>query len=136
MINFESTKKKTARIEIIPMIDVMMFLLVFFVLISTNVIPSTGLSTLLPQSAQASKSTIKKSTIVTITKTGQLQLNGETITLEQLGQKIGAIADVKEMGVTIKSDAESLMQNVIDVMDVLKQAGVAKVSIATKSKPS
>ena len=39
-----------ARIEIIPMIDVMMFLLVFFVLISINVIPALGLKTTLPNS--------------------------------------------------------------------------------------
>lgn len=45
--NEDETPKK-ARIEIIPMIDVMMFLLVFFVLISLNVIPALGIKTSLP----------------------------------------------------------------------------------------
>jgi biopolymer transport protein ExbD len=44
-------KRKYARIEIIPMIDVMMFLLVFYVLISINVLPALGLKVALPHSA-------------------------------------------------------------------------------------
>jgi len=43
--------RKSVRIEIIPMIDVMMFLLVFFVLISINVLPALGLKVALPHSA-------------------------------------------------------------------------------------
>lgn len=39
---------KSVRIEIIPMIDVMMFLLVFFVLISIHVLPALGLKVALP----------------------------------------------------------------------------------------
>ncbi|MEI6469787.1 MAG: biopolymer transporter ExbD, partial [Betaproteobacteria bacterium] len=43
MRTFPDFAVKKARIEVIPMIDVMMFLLVFFVLISINVIPAGGL---------------------------------------------------------------------------------------------
>ena len=53
MSRWPDTPKKRTRIEIIPMIDVMMFLLVFFVLVSINVIPALGLKTKLPQSSQA-----------------------------------------------------------------------------------
>ena len=51
MRNWPERKRSRARIEIIPMIDVMMFLLVFFVLISTNVLPALGLRVALPHAA-------------------------------------------------------------------------------------
>ena len=52
MRQWQQTQRKKARIEIIPMIDVMMFLLVFFVLISVNVIPALGIKTEQPNSSQ------------------------------------------------------------------------------------
>ena len=56
MRRWQDTPPKKARIEIIPMIDVMMFLLVFFVLISLNVIPAQGLKTSLPKSGDTNRS--------------------------------------------------------------------------------
>ncbi len=53
MRNWSEPKKNKAHIELIPMIDVMMFLLVFFVLISLNVIPALGLKTQLPSAGSA-----------------------------------------------------------------------------------
>lgn len=53
MRNWNEPKKNKAHIELIPMIDVMMFLLVFFVLISLNVIPALGLKTQLPSAGSA-----------------------------------------------------------------------------------
>ena len=53
MSRWPDAPRKKTRIELVPMIDVMMFLLVFFVLISINVIPALGLKTKLPQSSQA-----------------------------------------------------------------------------------
>ena len=53
MRRWDEPENKKARIEIIPMIDVMMFLLVFFVLLSLNVIPALGVKTALPSSSVA-----------------------------------------------------------------------------------
>jgi biopolymer transport protein ExbD len=67
MRNWSRAPKRKGRIEIIPMIDVMMFLLVFFVLISVNVIPALGIKTQLPNSSQAqSLTTPVKQVVVNI----------------------------------------------------------------------
>ena len=50
-MNYFEAKK--ARIEIIPMIDIMFFLLVFFIMITLHMIPNAGLKTQLPSSASA-----------------------------------------------------------------------------------
>ena len=80
----EEEAPKKARIEIIPMIDVMMFLLVFFVLISLNVIPALGIKTSLPGSAQPEKLQVSKHAVVTIAPAGQVQLDGTDYSLEGL----------------------------------------------------
>lgn len=134
MIHFEDPKRH-ARIEIIPMIDVMMFLLVFFVLLSINVIPSRGLSTTLPQSSSAAQVNPEKPVVVTITRDGALQVDGADTTLEALGARVKEKAgDVEKAQVTLKTDEGTLMQRVIDVMDALKAASVSKISIATRAK--
>ena len=45
--------EKKGRIEIIPMIDIMFFLLVFFVMITLRMIPATGIASKLPRSSTA-----------------------------------------------------------------------------------
>lgn len=66
MRNWNEPKKNKAHIELIPMIDVMMFLLVFFVLISLNVIPALGLKTQLPSAGSAQQLKPQKKAIITL----------------------------------------------------------------------
>ncbi len=133
MFFLDEEPRKEARIEIIPMIDVMMFLLVFFVLISLNVIPTSGLSTQLPNSKSATTSTAPaKPLIVTVTVAGKLQLNGEDITPAALKTRLVERSHDTDASVIIKSDGKAEMQKVIDVMDIVRDSGIKKVSIAAR----
>ena len=80
----DESKRVRARIEVIPMIDVMMFLLVFFVLISINVIPAFGLKTRLPVAESAQTNANRHSVVLAIGRDGQLQLDGIPVTTEAL----------------------------------------------------
>ena len=66
MRSWDVAKKKKAHIEIIPMIDVMMFLLVFFVLISLNVIPAVGIKTQLPVASTAQQLKPQNKAVITL----------------------------------------------------------------------
>src|ERR1700744_4422659 len=83
--------ERKARIEIIPMIDVMMFLLVFFVLISINVIPALGIKTALPKSSQAQETKAVKNAVITLAKTGEIQLEGALVNLDELKPRLEAM---------------------------------------------
>ena len=135
MPNWGVTAKPKARIEIIPMIDVMMFLLVFFVLISVNVIPAMGIKTKLPGSAQAQDLKSVKNAIVTLGMAGELQLDGKIVTIEQLAPKLKAL-DIggQKLAVIVNGDREVQLQRLIDVMDALKAGGFDSLSIAAKRK--
>lgn len=131
--NEEETPKK-ARIEIIPMIDVMMFLLVFFVLISLNVIPALGIRTSLPGSAQPEKLQVRKHAVVTIAPAGQVQLDGTDYSLPGMTSALQQLKAAGEVDVVINSDKDVSVQQLVDVMDAIKASGITSIAISSKKK--
>ncbi len=138
MRNWDAKARPKARIEIIPMIDVMMFLLVFFVLISQNVIPAFGLKTKLPKATNTDNVRAEKHRVtVTITAAQVLQLEGKPVTLDALPAALTALAasSPEPLLIIINGDQSVTLQTLIDVMDKLKGGGFDAVSIATDKKP-
>jgi biopolymer transport protein ExbD len=128
-------KSARARIEIIPMIDVMMFLLVFFVLISLNVIPAQGLRTSLPRSGQSEKLSLHKRAVITLPKDGSVQLDGKTVSLDEMGASLRQRkANGEDLDITINGDESVKLQKLVDVFDVLKSGGFENVAIATEKR--
>lgn len=135
MRRWEEPARAKARIEVIPMIDVMMFLLVFFVLISVNVIPAMGIRTHLPVSAETEKFEQRKSVVITIAKDGSLQLDGAPIELSLLAPLLAQRrVPGQELQITINGDEGVTLQQLIDVFDVLKANGYGAVNIAAHPK--
>src|SRR2546421_5801279 len=78
---------KRTKIEIIPMIDTMFFLLVFFMLSSLALVRLQGLPVNLPRASSAQKQRAADLT-VTIDKNQQVYVNKEPVTLANLGEKL------------------------------------------------
>jgi len=136
MRQWQQSPRKKARIEIIPMIDVMMFLLVFFVLISVNVIPALGIKTQQPNSSQVQNlKTPDKQVVVTLGREGLIQLDGQTVELDRLVSAIKAKANASEqIAVIVNSDKGAEVQTLVDVMDAIKAAGLGKVALAARER--
>lgn len=130
----EEEAPKKARIEIIPMIDVMMFLLVFFVLISLNVIPALGIKTTLPGSAQPDRLQVHKHAVVTISPSGQVQLDGSDYSLPGLSSALKKLKEAGDVDVVINSDKDVAVQQLVDVMDSIKASGITAIAISSKKK--
>ncbi len=139
MKGWNEVPRKKARIEIIPMIDVMMFLLVFFVLISMNVIPAQGLKTNIPKSSTAQELLAPKRVVISIPFEGSYLVDGKEVgSLREvpvilLREKAGAGPNQKFI-VIINGEDNVTLQKLIDVMDVVKAAGFDTVTIAAKKK--
>jgi biopolymer transport protein ExbD len=136
MRTFPEFTVKKARIEVIPMIDVMMFLLVFFVLISINVIPAGGLKVALPSLSTLEKNIVPKKIIITITKDSRLMLDDSPITLSDLEQ---ALLNKKNQldsnfTVVINGDEAASLQDLVAVMEVLKNLQIPSMTIASKKR--
>ncbi|BEV13469.1 biopolymer transporter ExbD [Herbaspirillum sp. DW155] len=133
MRSWDEPKKRKARVEIIPMIDVMMFLLVFFVLISLNVIPALGLKTRLPSSSTAQDLKPQTKAIITIAKDDVIQVDGENTTLDALTARLDKLRkEGEKLNLIINSDRGVEVQRLVDVMDTLKKGGFDSISIATR----
>ena len=132
MLIWQDEPRKRARIEIVPMIDVMMFLLVFFVLISLHVIPALGIKTQLPSSAQPAKLEIRKHVVITIGKDGQIQLDGADYTLAGLRSALTEIRrQSREIDVVVNGDRDASVQQLVDAMDAVKSSGITSIAIAS-----
>jgi len=127
---FEAAKP---RVEVIPMIDIMMFLLVFFVVISLRMIAGTGV----PMEIPSSKTTqsIKSSTVtVGITKTGETVIDGKPVTQEELKAKLVEMKKLKPVDVVLAGDKDVPLQSLLQVMDAVRGAGISSVGIAAKAE--
>lgn len=133
MRTWDEPKKRKAHIELIPMIDVMMFLLVFFVLVSLNVIPALGMKTQLPSAAHAQQLKPQNKAILTLGIDGQLQLDGQAMTLDGLVPALKAAQqpDTKTT-IIVNSDKGVEVARLVEVMDTLRGGGFTSVSIATR----
>ena len=121
-----------AEIIIIPMIDTMMFLLMFFIVASLALAVQNGLPVNLPKASTGQKHSAQNVTI-TISATGDLHLNTKPITLAE------ETADLKSLGVgpatliVINADKSSLHGTLISVMDNAGKAGAERFAFATQS---
>jgi len=136
MRQWQQKQRKKARIEIIPMIDVMMFLLVFFVLISVNVIPALGIKTQQPNSSQVQQLRTKDvQVVVTLGKENVIQVDGKDVELKDLSAAVKRKAGTADqIAVIVNSDKGAEVQTLIDVMDEIKKSGLGKVSLAARER--
>ncbi|HTH98813.1 MAG TPA: biopolymer transporter ExbD [Stellaceae bacterium] len=126
---FETRK---ARIEIIPMIDIMLFLLVFFIMMTIRMIPASGISSTLPQSSTAQELPHPKA-IVTLFADGSVELDDQKMSLDQLTAKLSQ--EPEKTVVTIAGAGTATVQNMLSVMDACRKAGITQVGIAAKDTP-
>jgi len=122
-----------ARIEVIPMIDIIFFLLVFFMLSTLSMTINRGLPVNLPKAASSQREP-GESFNITVTREGDIFLNKEPITLQNMGQRVkAALASNPQLAVVINADGQVLHSTVVDILDELRQAGVSGLAIAVKS---
>ncbi len=121
---------RRGRVEIIPMIDVMLFLLVFFIIVTLQMIPDAGVALQLPSASQAEHLEHPKVT-VNVDKDGTLTVKGETLTADALVALLRAEPDPSKVQVTIAASKDVVFQQFIDALDACRRAGVTDVGIAT-----
>src|SRR5271156_6278436 len=115
-MNMRYFEHKKARIEIIPMIDVMLFLLVFFIIVTLQMIPDAGVNLQLPVSSQTDPLPHPKFT-VNVMADGTIKVKDQVMTTDQLTAMFTADGDVSKTEVTIATDKTTPFQNFMSVID-------------------
>ena len=136
-MNFQRGKEKEPlEINLVPLIDVMMVILIFL-MISTTYSKYTELQINLP-SAQAERQLDRPNEItVLVNAQGQYVVNRSAVpfrTIEQLADEMRrAGAGLKEPVVVITADAAATHQSVIRVMEAARIAGLSQITFTTQS---
>jgi len=127
---------KKARIEIIPMIDTIFFLLVFFMISTLSMAQYRGMPVNLPKAGSGQQAPAE-SAAITIDKESRIFLNKEEVDQAALGdllrQQLEQNADLL---IVINADDGVEHGRVVEVMDIARGANVAKMAIAVKPKES
>jgi biopolymer transport protein ExbD len=117
-------KRKRARIEIVPMIDVMFFLLIFFMLFSTLKSAQTGVPVELPKTLHLGN-TEQNTIVISIDKDINLFYGMQQVTQEELNLRVARELEKDTLTrVVIKPDASVSYSVLIKVMDGLAAVGV------------
>ncbi len=127
--------RKKARIEIIPMIDTMFFLLVFFMIATLSMTVQKSLPVNLPYASTASED-IQQVVTLTITKEGKLFFEKDQVySMAEIGQRLSTRGwDTKGFSVVINADKTVEHGRVIEVMDIVRKSGIKKIAMATRPK--
>jgi biopolymer transport protein ExbD len=122
---------RRARIEIIPMIDVMLFLLVFFIIVTLQMIPDAGVALELPVSSQTQQLPHPKIT-VNVLADGTIKVKDQTVTADQLTALLEADGAPEKTELTIATDKNTAFQHFMTVMDAARKAGVSDIGVAAQ----
>ena len=126
-------QKKRARIEIIPLIDIIFFLLATFVMVSLSMVKNQGITVNLPVAAtgQPLDRTVIKT--VTVTMTGDILLDKDLMDVSKFVSALKKLkAENNEVKVLINADDAADFGVIVKVLDEVRKIGISKVSIQTK----
>jgi biopolymer transport protein ExbD len=125
--------RRKARIEIIPLIDVIFFLLATFLMISLSMIKNQGLNVNLPSASTAVLQERKAAVTITVTRGNEVYLNQEKISIDLLPERLRELKDQDpQLKVFINGDKQAYFQGAITVLDKVREAGITRVAIQTK----
>jgi biopolymer transport protein ExbD len=130
--------RKRARIEIIPLIDVIFFLLATFVLFTLSLNRSMGLRVLLPESETGEPRDPSGTATITVTQEGTMAWDKDPVTLDEflIRLKEFHMEHPDDARILINADSESSYSSVIYVLDEVRKVGIQKVLIETRVKPA
>jgi biopolymer transport protein ExbD len=125
---------KKARIEIIPLIDIIFFLLATFVMVSFSMIKNKGVPVNLPVATTGVTQERKDYASITVTEAGNFLFNKEKIERTQLTEKLNQLKTTNpDTKIFINGDAKADFENIVSVLDEARKLGITKVAIETKT---
>jgi len=135
-MRMKSFQMKKAKIEIVPLIDVVFFVLATFVMVSLSMTRNQGMQVPLPSASSASKmDEDAKAVTITVSENGEIFFNKDKITMAQLPFKLQTLkASQKDPKVVVNGAAAADFKNVVAVLDEARKIGIAKVGISTEKK--
>ena len=133
-MKFSSRQPEPAGMQLAPMIDIVFLLLIFFIVTWQFTRSETELNVSVPTAEEGSElNRPKGEIIINVLPDGTIRVEGLTVNLPQLHEKLAAIAKQYEnQPVRIRGDAKAEYQHIVEVIDTCQKAGIWNISFATQ----
>jgi len=129
--------QRRARIEIVPLIDVIFFLLATFVMVSLSMIQNKGIPVNLPVASSAVPEKQENPVTISLTDKGEIYFNKEKVNAETLRQDLTTLkARENDPKVFLHGDARANLGDFTAVIDSIRKTGITRIAIQTKSGPA
>ena len=121
-----------------PMIDVIFQLIIFFMVGSSFARMEKKLGLDVPTvSNQAALSDAPAKKIVNVYRDGKVTLDSQSVTLNELTKRLAdARSQYRDLGVVVRGDGAIELQRTVEVLQAVKQSGVAEMAIAVRVAPT
>ncbi len=122
-----------SEINMTPLIDVMLVLLIIF-MVSSSAALESGLDVTVPESSAVSEKP-NQMVIVSLSKEGTIAVSGKVVEKANLREEITkALAEMKTDSIILEGDGNSSLTSAFEVMDIGRNAGAKNFSIAARQK--
>jgi len=119
-----------AEMNVTPMIDVLLVLIIIFLLVTPQV--SHGLKTAVPETSDQNPAIARDDIVVTVIGDGTVLLNQETVDVADLGERLKTVfKNAVNHVIFIRGDKKLDFQDVAEVIDIAKGAGLDRVALMT-----
>lgn len=131
----DSNSSEMPELNLVPMMDVLMTILTFFIIISMTLTTQQGVDVTLPSAdGGVSEQKTPDPLIVGLNQQGQLSLGAQTVTKDQLAQQMVNYLNNNPQGaVILKADSELPYKNVVKLLGTMREIGGDRVSLAIDS---
>ncbi|MDY3983257.1 MAG: biopolymer transporter ExbD [Veillonellaceae bacterium] len=130
--NLRTTSKP--RLMIIPMIDIIFFLLVFFMMSMLSMVVQRSMPVQLP-AASAGAADLQKKIPITITSDGTLYIEDKKSTIDGMARYMQAEqAKGEDVTVIVRADTHAQYGMFVNVLDTLKKLKITKIAVATEAQ--
>jgi biopolymer transport protein ExbD len=120
-----------SELNITPLLDLAFVLLVIFIITTTPIVNDLDLS--LPSASKRQKDPPRKANYVTVEPGGKIYLNKKEVDLADLRETlVGLRVEDPDLNVIVRGDRKTKYRNIREVLDMLQQANVVKVDLATE----
>ncbi len=119
------------ELNITPLLDLAFVLLVIFIITTTPIVNDLDLN--LPSAARRDKEPPAKANYVTVTGNGSIFLNKQETDIANLHAQLVELRTADpDLSVIVRGDSKTRYERIVDILDLLQQANVLKVNLATE----
>jgi biopolymer transport protein ExbD len=126
---------KKARIEIIPLIDIMFFLLASFMMVSLSQVHMKGIKVNLPTGVSGETQSKREYISVSVDMNGNFFFDKTEVSREEMQARLAKVhQSAPDAKVFVRGDRDTVHGNIVQLLDMLRSAGFYKISFEIKSE--